>query len=250
MKHQSEWQEHQKKWTTGDSILPEPSAMQASREPHDFRVPDTWQTTQAHVPTPSSNSVPEQPTPTQYTLSNLDLSAGVGASTDPYYPGDNLMGPRGISGILPGAAQWKGAWSANDNVMASVDAPVGLNPILNNNIGNANPFDTNMSDHTSPSRNNSTGLTPQSTHSAYGSSNTSYSPPQMGDDDAFTSAAGTTSIPATMEETLKVPPGWETGGSPRGPGMTPGFSGFSGNLGDWETMMGEVNWEGSGMTPK
>ena len=242
----------EKKWVSGDAFLREPpegvTPVQASREWHDVRIPDTWKTT-AHQRVNSPPVSVDRERQTHLSLSSMELNTGVGASTDPYYPGDNLAAPDGFHGIFPGKQTWKGAWSANENVMQSTEAPVGINPLVNNNIANTNPFDTEMSDQSIPSRHNSTGLTPQSTSSAYqSSSNTSYSPPQMQEDDAFASIAAATSAPresvltsANLPDTLKVPAGWDTAGSPQGMAMTPGA---------WEQVMQDLNWDGTGLTPK
>lgn len=226
-----------------------------TREPHDFRVPDTWRSQPDKSPPPSSLQS-EGRTQTSYALGNIQLNARENASTYPYTPGDAIPEPQAIHGILPGRMTW--GWSSNESVLQGnehdLNIPVGMNPIINNNIANNNAFETDVSDQTPISRHNSTGLTPQSSNSAYqSSSNTSYSPPTvLEEDDPLTSATGVSSaaqpsISAALEDSFKVPPGWETGGT----GMTPGFMGMSPGSAEWEKMMQGINWDGTtGMTPK
>ena len=224
-----------------------------SREPHDFRVPDTWKPQPGKPPPPPERS--EEGTQTSYALDSMQLNARENASMYPYHPGDTVPEPQAIHGILPGRMTW--GWSSNESALGGAEndlnLPVGLNPIINNDIANANAFETEMSDQTPISRHGSMGLTPQSSNSAYqSSSNTSYSPPTVQEeDDPLTSAAGVSgaaqaSISAALEDSFKVPAGWETGGT----GMTPGFSGMSPGSAEWEKMMQGINWEGTGMTPK
>ena len=225
------------------------SSFQNGEPAQGIRVPDTW-------PTPTDSSPPsirsDEHRQTQYAMSNIQLNARDAATTFPYNSGDIIPEPQGIQGILPGKAHW--GWSSNESTLQAandLNTPIGLNPIINNNIASMNTFEADMSDQTGPSRHNSTGLTPRSTNSIYQtSSNTSYSPPAINEEDPLTSAAAVssaaqTSISATLEESFKVPPGWETGGA----GMTPGFSGMTPNSAEWEKMMQGINWEGTGMTP-
>ena len=169
-----------------------------------------------------------------------------------YFPTDVVSSPNGVEGILPPKTVWSsGDWSADTEILQrNQSAPVGMNPLINNNIANANGFDTDMGNHTGTSRNNSTGLSPQSSHGTYqSSSNTSYSPPQVQDEDPLTSVAATqshaNSIATTLDEAFKVPPGWDMNAT----GTTPGFTGMTPS-GEWENMIRNMNWEGTGMTPK
>lgn len=223
-----------------------------SRASHDFRCPDTSNLPDESLSPPSVRS--DEPRQTQYALGNIQLHARDAAANYPYNAGDMIPEPSGIQGILPGRAHW--GWSSNESTLQGVGSgvtpPVGLNPLINNNIAMPNAFETDMSDQTGgTSRHNSTGFTPRSTNSLYQtSSNTSYSPTAIQEDDPLTSAAAVstaaqTSISAAMEESFKVPPGWETGGT----GMTPGFSGMTPNSAEWDKMMQSMNWEGTVMTP-
>lgn len=180
----------------------------------------------------------------------MELNARYSHTLHPYFPEDH-NGPNTLEGAMLGNTLGPtGAWTANESVFQNNDnMPVGLNPIINNNI-NANGFDTDMSDRTNPSRHNSSGLSPSTSNSAYpSSSNTSYSPPGVVDDDSLTSAATqqqAQSISTTMEESFKVPPGWDMGS---GTGTTPGLTGMTPG-GEWEKMMQSMGWEGTGMTPR
>ena len=119
----------------------------------------------------------ESPRQTQYAFRNIDLAAREARRHRAMFP---EVEPEPLHGIF-NADSWNGGGAAN--------GPVGLNPLINNNI-NVNGFDTEMSD----AQNNSSGLTPQS-HFSYNpaSSNTSYSPPNLQEDDPNTTQA--TSMP-------------------------------------------------------
>ena len=219
-----------------------------SRQPHDFRAPDTSYLVDVRTP---SSARSDDPIQTQYAMGSMQLNARDNAATFPYNPGDSIPEPQSIHGILPGTSKATWGWSSNDSALQGTDMePVGLNPLINNNIAIPTSYDADMSDQTRPiSRNNSTGLTPQSSHSAYqSSSNTSYSPPTIQEDPdplISSTAAGATTIEATIENSFKVPPGWESG-----TGLTPGFTGMTPNSAEWEKMMQGIGWEGTGMTPK
>ena len=237
-----------------------------SPHPADVRIPNS----RIYNVSDQSNSASirsESPRQSQYALNNLQLNSRDARPTNPYFPEDHPSMPQGLEGILPGVPQPQNAWGKIDGLMPAKEnpnAPVGMNPIINNNIATAAAgFDTDMSDQSHPSRHGSQGLTPQSSHGAHTtSSNTSYSPPQVQDDDPLTSAAATAAVqqqargPSTMsmfEDAFQVPPGWDMSGNGTayaGTGSTPGFSGMTPGSTDWENLMQNMNWEGMGMTPK
>ena len=175
-----------------------------------------------------------------------------------------------MRGIFPGEG-----WGQGFNNDAS---PLGMNPIINNNV-----FDSDMTDSgANASHSNSSGLTPQSTNT-YRSASTTYSPPHVEDDTSgktqFSSRAqkfsppGQTMFPGSdvlnanaakspedttasgHDDPFKVPPGWDANN-----GMTPGFTGMTPDGGwekviqdgSWDQMMKDGNWFGqrTGMTPR
>ena len=204
----------------------------------------------------------DSPRQTPYALSNIQLHAMRAQSIPNFVSTPQPSNLSGLDSMLSNKTtttsntDWHPANTAN--LHNNENHPVGMKPFINTtNLPTTTTtttpaFDTEMSDHTTaPSRHNSTGLTPQSSHSAYpSSSNTSYSPLQVQDEDPLTSAAAVTqaqaqskSIETTLDEAFKVPVGWDIGGA-GGTGMTPG--------GEWENVMRNMNWEsmGTGMTPK
>ena len=117
----------------------------------------------------------ESPRQTQYAYSNIDLVARDARNVRPFNP-KGFHDPVQLHGIF-NADSWNGE--------GAVNAPMGLNPLINNNIS-INGFDTEMSD----AQGNSSGLTPQSNYSYnHSSSNTSYSPPNVQDEDPATTIA-------------------------------------------------------------
>lgn len=121
------------------------------------------------------------PRQTQYAFRNIDLAAREARRLRPFYP-EALADHEGqkLHGIF-NPDSWNGG--------APNNGPVGLNPLVNNNI-NVNGFDTDMSD----AQNNPICLTPQSSLSYNNSSsNTSYSPPKVQDEDSSTNQ--TTAMP-------------------------------------------------------
>ena len=210
-------------------------------------------------------AITESPRQTQYAFRSIDLAArslGNTRQKRPYFP-EYVIRPAAPA-VFPGE-------SLSED--ATYGGPIGMSTLINNNI-NSSGFDTEMSDQT----NQSTGLTPQSTNSFnHSSSNTSYSPPQVQDEDSSTSQAaqmpsmagvnnhytgftppsdnifvrqGSTnsamspSNVSNQEDPFKMPPGWDLG-----VGATPGNSGLTGNTpdGGWEKLMEGMsgNW-GSG----
>ena len=159
-----------------------------------------------------------------------------------------------------------GSWGNN---FSNDGAPIGMNPIVNNNI-NVNPFDADMSDAANQSSSNSTGLTPASSNTYHSATNSTYSPPHVEDDQSGTTQvqsqnknAYSTYLPSDVslfpgthvlnansakspdnksatsgqEDPFKVPPGWEIN-----TGSTPGFSGMTPD-GGWDKLMQDGGWE-------
>ena len=159
-----------------------------------------------------------------------------------------------------------GSWS---NTFSNNGAPIGMNPIVNNNI-NVNPFDTDMSDAANQSSSNSNGLTPASSNTYHSTTNSTYSPPQVEDENSGTTqilsqnkSAYSTYIPSDgslfpgthvinansakspsnnsvgngQDDPFKVPPEWEVN-----TGTTPGFSGMTPD-GGWEKLIQDGGWE-------
>lgn len=185
-----------------------------------------------------------------YAFNSIELNARYSHTLHPYFPEDH-QGPYSLEGMVLGGTQdASGNWPNSAGTLQNDNRPVGMNPIVNNNI-TSNVFDKTMNDRSGPSRNNSTGLSPQSSTSAYqSSSNTSYSPPAVHSEDSLSSASATQqqakSIPSTLDEAFKVPAGWELGS---GTGSTPSFTGMTPG-GEWDKMIQSMNWESTGMTPQ
>lgn len=115
----------------------------------------------------------DSPRQSQYAFNNMDLAARESRRIRPFYV-DAEHPPLPLHGIFSAGGSW------NDGI----SFPVGLDQFNNGITGNG--FDTEMSDQ----QNNSTGLTPQSSLSYnHSSSNTSYSPPDIQDEDASTTQA-------------------------------------------------------------
>ena len=172
----------------------------------------------------------------------------------------NTVIPQGLPGVFP-----KDDWNNNFNGVFPKDdrnnsfngesAPIGMNPIINNNI-DINPFDTDMSDMTNHS--NSTGLTPASSNTNQSGPNSTYSPPQVEDDDSETQRNQPQTHSSFMSYDPRNPP--KFAGAPNDPrfvphdpfkpaigwdsnaGTTPGFSGMTPG-GEWEKLMQDGAWE-------
>lgn len=143
--------------------------------PQDTRVP-AWKKDLASTPqTESPTFRTESPRQTQYAFRSIDLAAREARQMRPLYPEGDQSSQK-LHGIFSVGNSWD-----DGNTF-----PSGLNPLANNGIG-GNGFDTEMSDQ----QYSSTGLTPQSGSSYnHSSSNTSYSPPNIQDEDASTNQAG------------------------------------------------------------
>ena len=216
------------------------------------RLPD-WQ------PPGSSSIRSESPRQTQYALGNIQLQA-MESQTGSFNPQTDMSGTE-LRGIFP-----HGTWS---NAFNNDGAPIGMNPIINNSI-NVNPFDTDMSDAANQSSSNSNGLTPASTNTYHSNSNSTYSPPQVEDENtgtmrvqpktqsAFstyvpsdgplfpgthvlnadsTKSPGNNSATNGQEDPFKMPAGWDVN-----TGTTPGFLGMTPD-GGWEKLMQDGGWE-------
>lgn len=130
----------------------------------------------------------ESPRQSQYAFRNIDLAAREARRVRPFYP-DAEHQQQKLHGIF-NIDSWNGG--------ATNNGPIGLNPLVNNNI-NVNGFDTEMSD----AQNNSNGLTPQSNFSYnHSSSNTSYSP----EDSSTTQATTMPPIAGPMNGYTAFPP--------------------------------------------
>ena len=200
----------------------------------------------------------EDPRQTKYAYQGIDLAAREPYQKTSWFPDQD--GPVNmLKGIFPGGP-YTGYPEPN--------GPNGLNPPNNNHSNNNSSGDTEMSDQA----NHSTGVTPQSSASYnHSSSNTSYSPPQVQDEDPSNGRAAsmppiagvpnyytTRSPPADMmfaaplpnhakspgntnpqDDRFKLPSGWDLG-----VGNTPGGSGLTGMTpeGGWDKMMEEMNW--------
>ena len=159
------------------------SASSEGRSPEDTRFPNDQidRTSSSLNETPTLRA--KSPRQTQYAFRNIDLAAREARRVRPFYP-DADHPPQQLHGIF-NADSWTGG--------AANNGPVGLNPMANNNI-NMNGWDTEMSD----AQNNSTGLTPQSNFSYNNSSsNTSYSPPNVQDEDSSPNQATTVPMMAS-----------------------------------------------------
>ncbi len=250
------------------------------RSPEDLRFPDVspiWRRNENNSSSPSIRS--DSPRQTQYALRNIELLARDSGQVNSMYS-DNGIAPSQFREIFPGSS-----WTdrPNDN------GPVGLNPLINNNINN-NTFDTEMADNmaqTSP--HNSSGLTPQSSSNYMSSSSTSYSPPQVQDEDAnqpksmppvgsswpnsggefgpqhpiFTPPAAVSPNSTNNNNNNSNTNGQSSQATPNDPfkipagwdmngaGMTPDFSGMTPG-GEWDKMMQNISWDESlgMMSPK
>jgi len=153
------------------------------------------------------------PRQSQYAFNNIDLAARDSRPMQSFYP-EPSRSPLSLHGILSAGGSWNN----------EADFSMGFDPLVNNGVY-GNGFDTEMSDQ----QNNSTGLTPQSSLSYNNSSsNTSYSPPNMQDEDATT----------TQAKANSPIPGGMTGFTPFSPpsnnvysGQGSGGGGGSGNVG-------------------
>lgn len=239
--------------------LSESESLPDNRSPGDLRFPD-WRAGKDNSNSNSAHS--DSPRQTQYAYRPIDLAARGSRQHQQFFPEN-----------VPNQQQ---AWGEQ----VGSNGPTGGNPILNNNI-HVNGFDQEMSDNSSSSRGPSSGLTPQSM-GTNSTSNTTYSPPQVQDEDtsmapnpssmppisgpntyyasfnpgdnlfARQASTGSTKSPdpsgvnAMQQDPFKVPPEWEINSS-----ATPSFSGMSPD-GGWEKMMQSMSgWDGStGMTPK
>ena len=151
------------------------SASNDSRSPEDLRFPPERVVTTGASTYETPTITADSPRQTQYAYRNIDLVAREARSVRSLFP-EAGQPPSQLHGIF-NADSWTGG--------ATNSGPTGLNPLINNNI-NVNGFDTDMSD----GQNASTGLTPQSSYSYnQSSSNTSYSPPMLQDEDPGTSQA-------------------------------------------------------------
>lgn len=194
-------------------------------------------------------------------MRNIELQARESRQLPTYYPGDVQNAQ--LQGTSPGRG-----WAPQ---MAS-DAPVGLNPLVNNNIS-TNGFDIEMADNGTFAQSSSTGLTPGSS-TTYPSNSSTYSPPQVEEeappnlkpvpschafsasgDQSYNSSslmdAKSPNMPTVnaQEDVFKVPSSW---------GMTDGatqnLQAFTPNA-DWDKMMQEagMSWDPqqrSGLTPR
>ena len=155
------------------------SVSSEGQSPEDTRFPND------RISPPSNDSSTvrlESPRQTQYAYRNIDLAAREARSARPFFPD---VEPQPLHGIF-NADSWNGG--------GSQDASIGLNPSININISG---FDTEMLD----AQNSSTGFTPQSGFSYHqASSNTSYSPPNLQDDDTGVLQASTMApVAGTMD---------------------------------------------------
>ena len=196
--------------------------------------------------TPSIRS--ESPRQTQYAFRNIELQARESRQVPSY---ETLQ-----------ASQPGRRWTTQP----SREAPVGVNPIFNNNVS---IFDVDMTDTSNSSFGNSAGVTPQST-TTYQSNNTSYSPPIVEDeitansqqmrpnvltpssDGMFSSNVMNANSPngiLNQGEPYKLPANWDIGAA----AMTPGFSEMTPD-GTWDQMMNAAGmvWDDqkTGMTPR
>ena len=229
-----------------NTIEPQPKA------PSDLRFPELRRNKMGSTSTSTHSSSPRK---SQYAYTNMEMAAreSYSRTLGPSFPETRVLEESPLQGILPDGVSWGFSGGLDTDF-----APVGMNPIINNNIANLNAFDTDMSDNTGPSQQDSNGLTPRSSNSNYqASSNTSYSPPQVQDEDATTMVGiaaqqqqqqqQRANSMGSRNDPFKIPPGWEMNSRT---GTTPGFTGMSPG-GEWDKMMQGMGWDqGTGMTPK
>lgn len=135
----------------------------------------------------------DSPRQSQYAFKSIDLAAREARQARPSYQKTKGVEASSFRNIFPDEG-----WSQE-----FTEAPTAINPLFDNSII-SNALDTDMSNNQTQSRDGSAGQTPHSFTTFHSSSNTSYSPPQVQDEEP-TMMQPTSMPPQPGVNTYQVP---------------------------------------------